>query len=164
MWSYLDVYLWKRWMSPHDLAMWNFRKNVFAGKSSHADHRGLIPRLLSSNAAINNTSSANLRFCAIGAMADTSNGLASIQTTHDPRRNAKVSSPGKKNQYKIPGQVRSGLAGHSPAGNGLPGRCLSESKPAVHSQHRADKTHTDKTHTHRPAHGGPVWLSSAQIW
>lgn len=31
------------------------------------------------------------------------------------------SSPGKNNQYRIPEQVRSGLAGHSPAGNGLPG-------------------------------------------
>lgn len=41
--------------------MKNFRKNVFAGKSSHVDHHGLSPRLLSSSTAINNTSSANLQ-------------------------------------------------------------------------------------------------------
>lgn len=50
-----------KWMSPHDLAMLNFRKNVFAGRSSHVDHHGLIPRLLSSSTAISNTSSANLQ-------------------------------------------------------------------------------------------------------
>lgn len=36
------------------------KKNVFAGRSSHVDHHGLIPRLLSSSTAIN-TSSAHLQ-------------------------------------------------------------------------------------------------------
>lgn len=83
-------------------------------------------------------------FCKTGALADTQMiWLQSKPATSQGEM--QVSSPGKNNQYRTPAQVRSGVAEHSPAGNGLPGDAwLDPSQQGT--------PHTLST-THRPAQG-----------
>lgn len=76
------------------------------------------------------------------------------------------SSPGKNNQYRIPEQVRSGLAGHSPAGNGLPGNAwLNPSQQCTLIQSRQNTEHYSQASTWR-AYFALLCsnLDTAQFW
>lgn len=150
-----------RWMSPHDLAMWNFRKNVFAGRSSHVDHHGLIPRLLSSSTVINNTSSANLQI-----LQNWGNGWHPKWPGFNPDQ------PWSKEKCKFLhlGRITSTGYQYSEEWTGRAHSCwkwahrgcLAESKPALHSRHRADQTHTE--HYSQTSTWRAILLFSAQLW
>lgn len=150
-----------RWMSPHDLVMWNFRKNVFAGRSSHVDHHGLIPRLLSSSTVINNTSSANPQI-----LQNWGNGWHPKWPGFNPDQ------PWSKEKCKFLhlGRITSTGYQYSEEWTGRAHSCwkwahrgcLAESKPALHSRHRADQTHTE--HYSQTSTWRAILLFSAQLW
>lgn len=150
-----------RWMSPHDLAMWNFRKNVFAGRSSHIDHHGLIPRLLSSSTVINNTSSANPQI-----LQNWGNGWHPKWPGFNPDQ----PRPKEKCKFLHRARITSTEYQYSEEWTGRAHSCwkwahrgcLAESKPALHSRHRADQTHTE--HYSQTSTWRAILLFSAQLW